>query len=237
MQNANPINLTVQSARLVKYEAARAALEAAHSIDEVKTIRDKAEALRAYARQARDTAMINWATEIKLRAERRCGQMLKETAATGKRATAAAGRPKEVSHRGTLNLPKLGLSRNQSSRYQKLAEIPQEKFEEVLEQNKNAKSEPETASTAVMIRLHDAMQRMSDHAERSQEERRAGLWRSFRWDLESAKKTTVELRGENAPSISNVEAGKILLVWKELSKFISEELGYEDEHADGNDHS
>ncbi|MBC7704314.1 MAG: hypothetical protein H7274_10295 [Rhodoferax sp.] len=39
-------------------------------------IRDKAEAMAAYARQAKDTEMIQWATAIKVRAERRCGELL-----------------------------------------------------------------------------------------------------------------------------------------------------------------
>ena len=37
---------------LIKFDEARRAIEAASSIDEVKNIRDKAEALRAYAKQA-----------------------------------------------------------------------------------------------------------------------------------------------------------------------------------------
>ncbi len=77
------------STALIRYEAARAALAAAHRVDEVKTIRDKAQAMAAYAKQARDTQMVQWATEIKVRAERRCGELLRDTAARGERAAGA----------------------------------------------------------------------------------------------------------------------------------------------------
>ena len=45
-------------------------------MDEVKDIRDKAEAMRAYAQQAGNKELQFWAAEIKLRAERRGGTLL-----------------------------------------------------------------------------------------------------------------------------------------------------------------
>lgn len=59
-------------------------------------------------------------TQIKVRAERKCGEMLRETAKKGERATRGGDR-KSKSCDATLKLDKLNITRDQSSRWQKLA--------------------------------------------------------------------------------------------------------------------
>lgn len=60
---------------LIKYNEACRAVAEAKSVDEVKDIRDKSEAIRAYARQAKNTQLEADAWEIKKRAEDRLGEL------------------------------------------------------------------------------------------------------------------------------------------------------------------
>jgi hypothetical protein len=130
---------------LVRYEAARTALAAANRVDEVKDIRDKAEAMAAYARQAKDSELIQYATEIKVRAERRCGELLRVTAESGERNT--GGKPSHDARVTTLH--DLGLSETQSSRYQQMAAMPEEHFETAVA---TAKATAGQVTTAFMLR-------------------------------------------------------------------------------------
>jgi hypothetical protein len=113
---------------LAKYDAARAALEKAHTVDEVKDVRDKAEALRVYAKQANDIDMQNWAAEIRVRAERRAGELLKETP----KQHGARGTGKKVESPNATPLSELGVTKTQSSKWQKLAGVDESDFENAL---------------------------------------------------------------------------------------------------------
>ena len=89
--------------------------------DEAKEICDKSLALGKYALQVNEHDMLTWVQEIRFRAERRVGELLKETAATGQRMRQGGNKKKTSSTDDVCTLEKLRLSRDQSSDFQKLA--------------------------------------------------------------------------------------------------------------------
>ena len=125
--------LAVQPASpTIHYDEMCTAIAAAYQVDEVKHIRDKALAIEMYARQAKNTEAERQACEIRLRAERRAGQLLAE------RDKAKGGgdqRAEQRSHAATgapETLAELGISKTQSSRWQKLAAVPEPEFERTI---------------------------------------------------------------------------------------------------------
>jgi hypothetical protein len=136
-------------------------------VDEVKEIRDKAVAVAAYARQAQDTELESLASGIKLRAERRVGELLGETAARGERQRGHGDQRAES--RATTPLPTLadlGITKDQSSRWQAIAKIPEAEFEGYLAAAKATKkpvyAEPLVA--AVMRARREGRLRALGHA-------------------------------------------------------------------------
>src|SRR5713226_8025463 len=77
----------------VWYVTTSLSLATLHSIPEVKEIHDKVAALEVYARRAKDRTMELQAADLRLRAERRVGEILIEMEERGERADAADGRP------------------------------------------------------------------------------------------------------------------------------------------------
>ena len=116
---------------LVKYDAMCRAISACHKVDEVKDIRAKAKALAAYQHQAQNFEAERECQQIRIRAERRCGELLKEIS------VAKGGQPYQSrgargSPHVTKTLAQLGITADQSSDWKKLAEIPDKEFETSL---------------------------------------------------------------------------------------------------------
>lgn len=78
--------------QLIKYDAACRALAEAKSVDEVKSWSDKAAAIQAYGRMAQDKTLEVDAAEIRIRAERRLGELLGQQKAAGGLNPGARGR-------------------------------------------------------------------------------------------------------------------------------------------------
>src|SRR4051812_11665131 len=118
MSNIVPVTAGDVMARL---EAAARSLAEVRDVPEAKDIRDRAQAIQHYLRQqGYSLAAQNDAAELKLRAERRLGELLA--------ATVRPGNP-QLSHDATIGRLPAGITRTQSSRWQAVASVPGPVFE------------------------------------------------------------------------------------------------------------
>lgn len=146
---------------VLKYDAARQALAEAKAVDEVKDIRDKSEAMRVYARQAKDVDLEIMACDIRLRAERRLGEMLIAAKEAGH--LHRGGRPKtsteteQVSERVTLE--GIGIDRKLSSRAQKVGGIAEQAFEAMVGRMRERIAERGSRGALSEIASEDKQQR------------------------------------------------------------------------------
>lgn len=145
--------------QLARLDEARRQLTLVNTVQDAKEIRDRAKVLTDYARAAGlSLEVMNLGAEIKLRMERKAGELLKEQDKNKGAQGQLAGRDSS----GDLRLvqpedkaPKLadlGINRNQSSRWQRIADIPDEAFDSFIETSKEAKEEITTARALTLLK-------------------------------------------------------------------------------------
>jgi hypothetical protein len=120
--SSTPQSPTPQGNRgLARYDAARRALAEAHRVDEVKDVRDKAVAMQHFAWQAKDTTLITQATDIRMRAEHRAGELPIAMAERKERAASkdTLARGRKLQPRDAPKLADLEITKTHSSRWQR----------------------------------------------------------------------------------------------------------------------
>lgn len=117
--------------QLVKYEAACLALAEAHSVDEVKDIGDKAEAMRVYGIQSRNVDLEIMASDIRIRSKRRLGQLMAEMREA---AAFAPPGPKKRSGRDStpISLADQGIDKHLAKQARKAASLSEQAFEAMV---------------------------------------------------------------------------------------------------------
>ena len=154
--------------KLIKYDAACRALAECRTIDEVKTWADKAAAMQAYGRMAKDKTLEVDAAEIRIRAERRLGELLAQAKAAGglNREANLRQNTELVSNEVGKTAPTLadaGISYDLSSRAQKMAAVPEAEFEqEVGAWRERVKAEGERVSSRLQQAGKRQMEKQGD---------------------------------------------------------------------------
>jgi hypothetical protein len=117
------------------YEAAKKALAQCERIDECAEWANKAAALASYAKQADDSELENYARRIRLRAVRRCGELLRQfDARGGNRARRKTEAPLTFARPSRARVAQeAGLSEYKARAAASIAAIPEAEFEAAVE--------------------------------------------------------------------------------------------------------
>jgi modification methylase len=150
---------------IIRIDRANRELAEAKSIDDIKDIRDKAQAIAQYLKQSNASLEAqNRAVELKIMAERRGGEMIIAMQESGQLAT--RGQPKEIYHDGRLRLSEIGLNYMQSSRWKLIAEFPLAKQHQHTAISNNGGKELTSASYYRIARRYRKEQEQEQEAER-----------------------------------------------------------------------
>jgi DNA modification methylase len=198
------------SSDLVKINAARRALQAATSVDEIKDVRDKAEAFRRYfRRRVGGIEAANQAMELVLRAERRLGELLRD-------------RDTNLHPVSWKRLLPDGIEHIDSHRWQRTAVLPVEMFEGYIALYKDGSCE---MTRAALLKLAGTWEREQREAERlaeleaqaaadEEEEEEIGPEEVCEFDREPTRKKPWDIRqGDVLEKLARVKHGTVRLAF------------------------
>lgn len=221
---------------LIKYDAACRAVAEAANIDEAKDLRDKGEAMRAYAKQAKNKQLEVQAAEIRIRAERRIGELMAAQRDAGE--MAKGGQPHQSTGlqknpvAAAPTLAEAGIDKNLADRARKYAAIPEPEFNGIvsdwrgrveaenervtvnlLAAGSKAEEQPEVAADAPDAKDRRALAKLTTEALIDEV---IGL----RADLADTKakfraqKVEIEALKENVKDLSSSDTGSVIAVLK-----------------------
>ena len=128
--------IRVMPREIVLLEQAAAFLAECQDLDELRSLRDKAEAIRLYQKKIGDSQRSqNAAAAIKVRAERRMGELLAKRTPAPRGVKGRGKSKRKLTDTMSVNSPSLKdleVSEQESSRCQAIAAIPAEEFEEAV---------------------------------------------------------------------------------------------------------
>ena len=152
-----------RDAGVSRYDVACRALAAAKAVDDVMEVVAHADAVRVYARQAKNRQMEIDAAEIRIRAERRLGELMAAQRSGRRRRVQRGACPKNrVGQKPAIadsppTLAEAGIDKNLAQRARTYAAVPPEKFEQLLTdkrqgENRRVVLDPEVQAEAEATR-------------------------------------------------------------------------------------
>lgn len=161
--------------RLLNIEAAVKLLAEARDIREVTEIRNYAEAVRLVARQAKAGLQAqNEAAELKLRAERRAGEMLAAIERVPREKNFLDYRV-DLGKTYTETIKDVEINQKTAHNWQRIASIPKPEFEQHLQETKQAERELTSAGAVRLAKERERISRMQQRTPTPSPGKAAGL--------------------------------------------------------------
>ena len=148
---------------IVKWDKIQYQIENSKDIEELTNLKDRLRAYQILAEQSKQSIETQSKIAIyKARVDRKCGEWLRENIKHG---NIEGSNQRDVVKSKDVTLQNVGITKNESSRLQKIADIPEEKFEEILQE---AEAETKKVTNNMLVNISKEI----DKKERIEKEKR-----------------------------------------------------------------